>query len=203
MLIVALVVLSVAVVMRIADGSDDAPPAVVGTVEDLLIAPESPDTGYDRALFDHWIDEDGDGCNTREEVLIAESTSPAQVDPFGCRVLAGDWVSTYDGYTTDDPAELEVDHVVALAEAWRSGASRWSDERRRAFANDLTEAGALQAVTAAMNRSKADKDPAEWQPPNRAAWCDFARAWVRVKLRWALSADPAEQRALLNMLSAC
>lgn len=122
--------------------------------------------GYECELFgDGWIDADGDGCDTRREVLIAESTSPAQVDPFGCEVIAGDWVSAYDGYSTDDPTELEIDHVVALSEAWRSGAAAWPEDRRLAFANDLDSPAALVAVTAATNRSKGDRDPASWQPP--------------------------------------
>ncbi|MCA1844109.1 MAG: HNH endonuclease family protein [Actinobacteria bacterium] len=105
----------------------------------LRVAPEGPRAGYSRAAFPHWVDADGDGCNTREEVLIAESTTPAQVDQPGCRVVAGDWVSPYDGVTVTSPAELEIDHVVALAEAWDSGAAGWTTERRQAFANDRTK----------------------------------------------------------------
>jgi hypothetical protein len=135
-------------------------------------------------------------------VLIAESRRPVVLGT-GCRVGSGEWLSIYDGYVTTDPTELEIDHVVALAEAWESGASGWDPARRRAFANDLEEPGALVAVTAAMNRSKGDRDPAEWQPPRRAAWCEFAGSWLRVKVKWDLSADPAEVRALRNMLQGC
>jgi len=171
---------------------------------DLLpVAPEGTDEGYDRSLFPVWVDSDGDGCDTRAEVLIAESRSPAQVDPFGCAVVAGDWVSTYDGSRTDDPSELDIDHVVALAEAWRSGASRWSSTRREAFANDLEDPGALVAVTAAMNQSKGDRDPASWRPPDPDAWCGYATDWITVKVRWRLTADPAEVRALRDMLAGC
>ena len=183
-----------------------SPPAAPGgaTVDQLVVAPESDADSYDRELFgDGWIDADGDGCDTRREVLIAESMSPAQVDPFGCEVIAGDWLSAYDGYATDDPTELEIDHVVALAEAWRSGAAGWTDERRQAFANDLDDPGALIGVTAATNRSKGDRDPASWQPPDREAWCDFAGAWVTVKAGWELTADQAEVDALRNMLVGC
>ncbi len=175
--------------------------------EELLgrvdIAAENESADYERDLFDEGADDDGDGCRTRAEVLIAESITRAQVDPSGCRVLAGDWRSIYDGYTTDDPAELEVDHLVALKEAWVSGAWAWSPARRHAFANDLGYPGTLVAVTAAMNTIKSDRDPSSWQPPNRSAWCLYAADWLTVKARWSLTMDAAEATALRNMLAGC
>ncbi len=181
----------------------------VGTFDvDALLAgvevrPESTGGDYDRSRFGGWIDADGNSCDTRAEVLRAESATPAQVDPGRCTVVAGDWLSIYDGYTTDDPTELEIDHLVALAEAWRSGADAWSDQRRIAFANDLDHPGALVAVTAATNRSKSDRDPASWQPSNRGAWCLYAADWLTVKQRWQLTMDAREARALRNMLAGC
>lgn len=177
---------------------------IVAVVDDLVVAPEAHDETYDRDLFGSgWIDADGDGCDTREEVLIAESVSPAQVDPYGCQVVTGDWVSLYDGEETTDPSDFDIDHVVALGEAWRSGASSWTPEEREAFANNLDDPAALIAVTASTNRSKGDRDPASWQPPNRDAWCEFATAWTTVKVEWGLTADQAEVDALRNMLAGC
>lgn len=177
---------------------------IVAVVDDLVVAPEAHDETYDRDLFGSgWIDADGDGCDTREEVLIAESVSPAQVDPYGCHVVTGDWVSLYDGEETTDPSDFDIDHVVALGEAWRSGASSWTPEQREAFANHLDDPAALIAVTASTNRSKGDRDPASWQPPNRDAWCEFATAWTTVKVEWGLTADQAEVDALRNMLAGC
>lgn len=181
-------------------GGEDA----AALVDQIVVAPEMDAGGYDRDMFGGaWIDADGDGCDTRAEVLTAESRTSAQVDPYGCGVVAGDWLSSYDGYATADPTELEIDHVVALAEAWRSGASQWDGATRLAFANDLDEPSALTAVTAAANQSKSDRDPTSWQPPNPAAWCTFAAAWVTVKVRWNLSADQAEVEALRNILAPC
>jgi hypothetical protein len=111
-------------------------------------------------------------------------------------------LSIYDGYSTDDSSEFDVDHVVALGEAWDSGASGWNDERREAFANDL-DSGQLVAVTAATNRSKSDRDPADWQPPNRDAWCEWGAAWIEVKAKWDLTADRAELDALTNIMRGC
>ena len=176
------------------------PPAMV---DRLRIGTEGPRTGYQHRLFRHWVDDDGDGCDTREEVLVAESVVPARTDPATCRVLSGSWTSVYDGVTTGDPGALDIDHVVALGEAWDSGASGWDATRRRAFANDLGEPVALIAVTAGANRSKNDRDPAEWRPPRPQAWCGFATAWVTVKLRWDLSADEPEAAALREMLAPC
>lgn len=168
----------------------------------LRVAPEGPRAGYRRELFPHWGDAEGDGCNTREEVLIRQSASPAQVDPYGCRVLAGDWTSRYDGVHTTDPADLEIDHVVALAEAWDSGASGWTTARRRAFANDLDHPELL-AVSSASNQAKSDSDPAQWQPSRAEGGCQYARDWIAVKRAWDLTADQAEADALRRLLATC
>jgi hypothetical protein len=161
-----------------------------------VVAPEVAAAGFQRGFFEHWVDVDGDGCDTRCEVLEAERRE----DLPG---LGVGWVSIYDGYGTSHPEELEIDHVVALREAWQSGADEWDPARRRAFANDLDEPGALIAVTASTNAAKSDRDPAEWQPPAPTGWCEFARSWTAVKVKWQLTADPAEVRALGNMLAAC
>ena len=166
-------------------------------VDQLVVAPELPDGGYERGLFVHWIDADGDGCDTRCEVLASERRTDLPGLP------GGGWLSAYDGSTTPDPAALDIDHVVALAEGWRSGAAAWDPARRQAFANDLDEPGALVAVTEATNRSKGDRDPASWQPPDRRARCGFATDWVGTKLRWGLTADAAEVAALRSILATC
>jgi hypothetical protein len=168
------------------------------------MAAEGPRTGYDRNLFGNWIDADHDRCDTREEVLQAQSTTPPQTDYSGtaCKVLAGDWVSLYDGVVLTDRTQVEIDHVVALAEAWDSGASAWDATRRHDFANDLTHPELL-AVSSSTNHAKSDRDPAEWSPPKAGAQCAFASDWVAVKVAWNLSADPAEVGALRRMLATC
>lgn len=157
--------------------------------------------GYDRDLFGGWIDADGDGCNTREEVLIRDSRGFAQVDPFGCTVVAGDWVSSYDGLAWSDPSDVDIDHVVALKEAWDSGANAWSDRRRRAFANDLSDVRSLRAVTDSVNRSKGDRDPSQWMPPQRSQWCGYLADWVAIKARWGLSMDESEAGRIRRLLA--
>jgi hypothetical protein len=104
-------------------------------------APASPvrpedRTGYVRAKFKHWIDADGDGCSTRQEVLKQEAVT-APVQGPGCALSGGSWVSAYDGATTGDARQFDIDHLVPLAEAWDSGASAWTSKEREAYANDL------------------------------------------------------------------
>src|SRR3954454_17394248 len=117
--------------------------------------------GYDRSKFHLWIDADHDGCDTRKEVLLAEAiTKPHKGG--GCALSGGRWHSLYDNKYTTNSSTFDIDHVVPLAEAWDSGASAWSAPQREAYANDLGDPRSLIAVTASSNRSKGDRDPAEW-----------------------------------------
>lgn len=156
--------------------------------------------GYDRALFAHWVDMDGDGCDTRLEVLIEESITPLTVGE-GCSLSGGSWLSYYDGVTWTDPSEVDIDHLIPLAEAWRSGAASWSRAQRQDFANDLDFGPALVAVTDNVNQSKSDNDPSSWMPPAPSIHCQYAIEWVLAKYRWRLSVDSAERDALASALS--
>lgn len=165
----------------------------------LRRAPERGDD-YDREAFVHWTDADGDGCDTRDEVLLAEAVRRPRVGD-DCDLLGGRWVSPYDGESTRDPSSFDVDHVVPLADAWASGARRWGAARREAFANDLGDRRSLVAVTASSNRSKSDQDPSTWQPERQR--CRYVRDWTAVKLRWDLAADRAEVGTLTRRARAC
>lgn len=157
--------------------------------------------GYKRSLFHHWIDADGNGCNTRAEVLLRDTQTPPQVDPFGCHVQAGEWFSRYDDVTATDPAEIEIDHVVALKETWDSGAWAWTPERREAFANDLSDPRTLAAVTGASNGSKGDRDPSNWLPPASADLCSYLSDWISIKARWGLTMDSSEFGRIRNQIT--
>lgn len=171
--------------------------AVLATIPRMKEHPQ----GYARDLFRHWTDDDGDGCNTREEVLIAESVTPAQVDAYGCKVVEGDWFSEYDGITHTNPSNLDIDHVVSLKEAWDSGAWNWSAAQRQKFANDLSDPRSLIAVTASANRSKSDKDPSNWIPGRQEAVCTYIVNWVAVKAKWKLSMDESEWGRSRNIIA--
>ncbi|MGW1106120.1 HNH endonuclease family protein [Streptomyces sp. NPDC002540] len=167
-----------------------------------LPAADENRTGYKRDSFKHWIDEDSDGCSTRNEVLIAEAVKAPEQGPR-CTLTGGEWLSYYDEVTVTDARKLDIDHMVPLAEAWDSGASEWDADRRMRYANDLGAERSLVAVTAKTNRSKADKDPSEWMPPAESAKCTYLADWTATKLRWKLSADAKERAALEKLSEGC
>ena len=172
-------------------------------IASLRVAPENDPGTYDRELFAYPDGgTDSRGCNTRSRVLERDSTPPAQVDFPGCKILAGRWVDSYTGTTYENPAEVSIDHLVALKEAYSSGASSWSPATMVAFANDVERVGALRVIGGSGNASKGEKDPAEWKPPLQAAWPDYARSWAGTKVAYGLTADQAEVDALRAMLVA-
>ncbi len=116
-----------------------------------------------------------------------------------CYPTSGTWTSPFDGETADDPSDVSVDHFVPLKEAWDSGASDWSTDRREDFANDLN-APQLWAVSPSSNSSKGSSDPAEWMPSETGIHCDYATSWINVKHEWDLTIDPDEQQALTELL---
>ncbi|KAB2972505.1 MULTISPECIES: HNH endonuclease family protein [unclassified Streptomyces] len=169
-----------------------------GYLSQLTVAAENR-TGYDRDLFPHWITQSGT-CNTRETVLKRDGTNV--VTNSACTATSGSWYSPYDGATWTAASDLDIDHVVPLAEAWDSGAGSWTTSRRQAFANDLTRPQ-LIAVTDNVNQSKGDQDPATWMPSRTAYRCTYVRAWVQVKYYYDLSVDSAEKSALTSYLANC
>ena len=178
-------------------------PTVVGSALALLqtVRVENEyQVGYDRALFEHWRDIDGDGCDSRDQVLKRDSISLPQVDPVNCNVIAGDWVSPYDGAKWTNPSDIDIDHVIALKEAWDSGAWAWSAAQRKAFANDTSDSRTLLAVTDSVNQSKSDKDPSNWLPPLQSYTCTYLGNWIAVKVRWSLSMDSSEFGRIKNLL---
>lgn len=165
----------------------------------LPVTPEIT-AGYEREAFADWRDADGDGCDTRQEVLIAERLSGRVVN---CDVRGGRWLSAYDGVRTADAGSFDIDHRVPLAEAWASGARRWTAATRDAFANDLGYAASLIAVTMATNRGKQDSEPDEWMPPAASQRCGYVKLWIGVKYRWRLAVDAQERSFLTRQLSQC
>lgn len=149
---------------------------------------------YDRDVFEHWVDSDANGCDTRDEVLLVENRSPDARLGEDCALVDGLWRSYYDDVSTTHDATFDVDHLVPLAEAWDSGASAWSAARRRAYANDLGERRPLVGVSASSNRGEADDDPAQWLPTYGT--CVYVSSWTAVKVRWSLSVDRREQATL-------
>lgn len=167
-------------------------------MDTLKVAKAGSMKGYSREKFPHWRST-GENCDVRDSVLKRDGT---KVKLSGCNVVAGSWKSIYDGKVLDSPTKIDIDHMVPLADAWRSGASAWTTDKRSDFANDLDDPQ-LVAVSAGSNRSKGDQDPSTWKPPAKASWCDYAQDWIAVKAHWKLSVTTAEKSALTDMLETC
>lgn len=168
----------------------------------LTVKNEGHGGSYARTRFGGWIDRDRDGENTHAEVLKSESTRTASVNRSGT-VKGGKWISAYDNKVFTNASRMDVDHLVPLAEAWASGAWNWTAKKRTAFANDLDFGPSLIAVSLSTNRSKGDRDPAEWMPKSTAYTCTYVKNWIAVKSRWNLSVDTTEKSALLGYLTKC
>lgn len=186
------------------NGGDEGSRAPV-ELEDLRVTPAGSMAGYSREKFDHWSDarEFGwsgvdDACDARDAALIRDGRRVEVAE--GCDVETGRWRDPYTTTTYIDPLDIDIDHVVPLANAWRSGASSWTDEEREAYANDPE---VLLAVEDNANQAKGDKGPEAWKPPNREYWCEYARRWTEIKVGYDLSATPQEQDALREMLGTC
>ena len=194
--------LCLAVFLGASARAESSPPHPFRT-EDLLsalkVAPEVSG-GYNRKLFPHWSRTGG--CTTRESVLRRDAVSkfPDRAPSESCKVVSGVWLSVYDNQTVYAASEMDVDHVVSLNEAWRSGARLWSPARRKKFANDLSDSRTLRAVTDDANSAKGDKDPANWLPSHPEAVCVYVSDWVSIKARWGLSVDVRELAALQSLL---
>ncbi|MFF2851452.1 HNH endonuclease family protein [Streptomyces sp. NPDC058001] len=182
-----------------------APPTPVSAatartyLSSLTVQAPGSSTGYSRDLFPHWITQSGT-CNTREVVLKRDGSNVQQ--DSSCAAVSGTWYSEYDGATWSAASDVDIDHVVPLSEAWKSGANSWTTAKRQGFANDLTRPQ-LIAVTDSVNQSKGDKDPAAWLPSRTSYRCTYARMWVHVKYYYNLTVDSAEKSALQSILNGC
>jgi Protein of unknown function (DUF1524)/Excalibur calcium-binding domain len=193
-----------------AAGAPSPPSAerALSTLGELTVAPPGSTGGYSRDEFPHWASDaasygwkEPDGsCDVRDTALIRDGEG-VQIDE-DCSITAGTWFDPYTGQTLTDSSEVDIDHVVPLANAWRSGASSaaWSTADREEYANDPE---VLLSADDAANQTKGDKGPEAWKPPNGDYWCEYARRWIWIKSDWDLSVNPNEKTALNEMLATC
>lgn len=182
-----------------------APATLPAGLPELVVAePDGSRPRYERDQWDGrgWADVDGDGCNTRAEVLQLESAVPTTSKATTCTVVTGSWSDPYTGRSTTLAADLQIDHLVALGDAHRSGGWAWSAERKREFANDLSDPWALNAVWGQENERKADHGPDEWLPISDFR-CTYVLAYATVKARWGLTVSPAQYAAIAGAYSEC
>ena len=183
-------------------------PAHADEFRGVKIAPEDG-VDYNRERdYGGWIDDDGDGINTRHEVLIEDSLAPVQMSTDGKSVESGLWFDPYTAKTFILPRDggktlIDIDHMVPLKEAHQSGAYKWTKKKRSDYANDLDNPGHLIAVDSSANRSKSDKDPAKWMPPNTGFHCAYVMDWLGVKRKWNLTMDQAEADKVKEVLAGC
>ena len=181
-------------------------PADAGkALKKLETSPAGSMAGYDREDFPHWSDAQEFGwdvsdsaCDVREAALIRDGEDVVVGE--GCDVESGRWLDPYTKRTYTDPLDIDIDHLVPLANAYRSGASEWDEAERERYANDPDN---LLSVEDNANQEKGDKGPEAWKPPNRAIWCSYAKRWIGVKSGYALTINPQEKAALKEMLATC
>ncbi|WP_396290874.1 HNH endonuclease family protein [Curtobacterium sp. KT1] len=172
----------------------------------LPVKGKAAGTGYDRtgAFGSAWIDVDHNGCDTRNDVLARDLSSIVRQGP--CKVMTGTLVSPYTGATIDfvrgntTSTLVQIDHVVALENAWRTGAQQLSQSEREALANDPSN---LFAVDGRSNSQKRSGDAATWLPANTAFRCTYIEHQVTVKAKYRLWVAPAERAAMVRVLDAC
>ncbi|MFP3714499.1 DUF1524 domain-containing protein [Puerhibacterium sp. TATVAM-FAB25] len=185
----------------------DAGPALAAARE-LTVKGRAPKTGYDRANFGAaWADVDHNGCDQRNDVLRRDLVDvTAKAGTQDCVILTGTFHDPYSGETIafergqDTSAMVQIDHVVALSDAWQKGAQQWDAATRQSFANDPLN---LMASKGSVNQSKGDGDTATWLPPNRSFRCEYVARQVAVKQLYGLWVTQAEQDAMVAVLSGC
>lgn len=157
--------------------------------------------GYNRNDWPHFLDPDRDGCHARNQALRDASLDPPALGP-SCDVKSGRWPLVYIDGETSDPRQLDIDHVLSLSDAHRSGGWAWTpgDLRRIALANDPLN---LIPVALQENRSKSDKGPDQWRPKNRGAWCLYSTRYTDVAVKYELTVTSAERASLEDMQQAC
>nr|WP_285250461.1 DUF1524 domain-containing protein [Pseudarthrobacter sp. fls2-241-R2A-168] len=186
-------------------------PAFTTKAIDLLatlpIKGRAPKTGYDRALFGQaWADVDRNGCDTRNDILRRDLTDVTYTNSVPCKVQTGTLVDPYTGASisflrgSGTSTAVQIDHVVALSDAWQKGAQQLTAEQRTAFANDPLN---LQATDGPTNQKKGDGDAATWVPPNKAFRCEYVARQISVKATYSLWVTQAEHDAMANILAAC
>ncbi len=184
----------------------ESDPGVLGTALLELPTADPRTPYYNRAEFgERWADTDRNGCDTRNDIL-ARDLDNVRLRSDGCLVDSGRLVDPYTGAAIDfsrgpvSSEEVQIDHVVSLSNAWRSGAYQWDLVKREEFANDPLN---LLAVDGQANMDKGSLAADEWLPPEASYHCEFVARQITVKSKWGLAVTESEREALAEVLLDC
>ena len=176
----------------------------ISTLNSLEVKGRAPKTGYSRAQFPHWSDLDRNGCDARNDILKRDLTEVVfKVGTRDCKVLSGVLLDPFSNKVltfTSIKSAVDIDHVVALSNAWQTGAFKLSIKERTAFANDPMN---LLAVKGRLNSQKGDGDAATWLPPQKSFRCDYVSRQIAVKLKYKLWFTAPEKEAMIRILKSC
>ncbi|MBP2414170.1 hypothetical protein JOF48_002969 [Arthrobacter stackebrandtii] len=186
---------------------DVGPATALAVLETLQVKGRSPGNNYQRSAFgEAWLDADANGCDTRNDILRRDLTATALADGQLCTVAAGTLQEPYTGKEVafkrgrDSSGDVQIDHVVALGNAWQSGAAALTAQQRQSLANDPLN---LLAVDGQANQDKSASDAATWLPPNKGFRCQYVARQISVKAAYRLWVTPAEKAAMQRVLGLC
>jgi len=191
-----------------ASGVEQEPGLATALLETLAVKGRAPKTGYTRAQFGPaWADVDRNGCDTRNDILKRDLTSITyRAKTRNCVVESGTLVDRYSGETINfvkgniSSMEVQIDHVVALSNAWQTGAFKLTADQRKALSNDPLN---LFAVKGRLNSQKGDGDAATWLPPLKSFRCSYVAQQIAVKAKYSLWVTAPEKAAIVSILAKC
>jgi len=183
-------------------------PSGLSVIEAQVTKGRAAKTGYTRAQFGQaWSDVDRNGCDTRNDILNRDLTAEIFKDnTHDCVVLSGMLIDPYSGESINfvrgniTSMEVQIDHVVALSNAWQTGAFKLTIKDRTALANDPLN---LLAVKGRLNSQKGDGDAATWLPPLKSYRCDYVLRQIAVKMKYKLWFTAPEKEAMVRILKSC
>ena len=180
------------------------PETAIEGLNSLQVKGRAAKTGYSRSQFPHWSDPDRNGCDARNDTLKRDLTNIAyKVGTRDCKVIAGQLLDPFSGEVlifTSEKSTVDIDHVVALSNAWQTGATYFDKTKRSQIANDPLN---LLAVDAKLNRQKGDADAATWLPPAKSYRCDYVARQIAVKIKYSLWLTAPEKSAMSKILASC
>ena len=172
-----------------------------GSSKKTIVSTQNKTKSYHRSEWKHWVDMDNDCQNTRAEILIRDSIEPVKYKRNkGCNVSWGKWLDPYTLQTFTKASDIDIDHIIPLAHAYKNGAASWSKEQKRTFANDPEN---LLAVEDNANQQKSAQAPHEWMPSNKKYHCTYLKKWQKIKSKYKLKATNSEQNFIAKKMKYC